>query len=198
MKKNNKFSSSQKKPIKTSKPVQKTATSNKIVLFGKQILVALAGLFLLYQVKESSEGYQWVYEGLLKGNMETIKKYPNLSVGERYKIKIGFPMYYFDYIKENTPDTAIILFPDFPVFLETKDPNQDLSGMHSWYVTKYAYYRFLYPRKVVFEAEKDASLFFKKVTHVAIVNGWGYDYLSYPVPEGSRVYNTVLPINSQQ
>jgi hypothetical protein len=31
------------------------------------------------------------------------------------------------------------------------------------------------------------------ITHVAIVNGWGYDYLRYPV--GERVRYGVLPVN---
>lgn len=189
------------KSPKNSIPLPKAQNPQKshiLVRIGKQFVVALVGLILIVQIKESSDGYKWVYEGLLKGNLELIKKYPNLSVDERYQMKMGFPLVYLNYIKQNTSDSAVILFPEVRFFSDTKDPKQDLSGIGDWGFTKYAYYRFLYPRKVVLEPEIEKSPFFEKVTHVAIINGWGYDYLKYSVPEEHRVYNTILSIHSNQ
>ncbi|MCL2682695.1 MAG: hypothetical protein FWE63_04315 [Bacteroidales bacterium] len=188
---------------KLPKPVQKPPKAPQkswfdvVVRFGKQALVALAGLFLLVQAKNSAVGYRWVYDSLLKGNMEVIRKHPNLSVDERYVMKMGFPISYLNHIKQHTPDSAIILFPEPSVFLDTKDPNQNLSGMHGWSFSKYAYFRYLQPRKVVFANETD-SPYFEKITHVAIINEWGYDFLSYPVPLEHRPVNAILPIHSNQ
>ncbi|MDR0437667.1 MAG: hypothetical protein LBH22_05125 [Bacteroidales bacterium] len=189
---------------KLPKPAQKPpkapqkSSFDVVVKFGKQALIALVGLFLLIQIKNSADGYRWVYDSLLKGNMEVIKKHPNLSVDERYQLKIGFPIAFLNHIKQHTPDSAIILIPKHTVFSETpKDPNQSLRGMADWSYSKYAYFRYLQPRKVVFEWETD-SPYFEKVTHVAIINGWGYDYLSYPVHPEHRPNIAILPIHSNQ
>jgi hypothetical protein len=181
-----------------SKPSPKPPKSHSFFNFGKQILVALVGLFLLVQAKKSVQSYDWVYNNLLKGNMETITKNPNRTVEERYQMRIGFPIVYMSHIKANTPDTAIILFPVCSVFQDTKEPNQDLSRMSLWCDGKAGYSRFLWPRKVVFESEKETSPFFERVTHVAIANGWGYDFLPYHVPDEYRINVGILPINQQQ
>lgn len=196
MKKQRQAISPQKKKPDTPPKNQKSSSFNKGILFGKQVLVALVGLFLLVQVKKSVDSYRWIYDDLLKGNMETIRKYPNLSTDERYILKMGFPISFMNHIKANTPDSAVILFPDSDVFANTKDPKQDLSGMLGWCSSKYAYYRLLYPRKVVFESEKEQSPFFEKITHVAIVNGWGYDYLKTSVPVEFRTNNAILPVQN--
>ena len=51
---------------------------------------------------------------------------------------------------------------------------------------------FLYPRKVVGENEKDSSPLYAQVTHVMIVDAWGYDKLTYPVSRKEKY--AVLPI----
>jgi hypothetical protein len=54
---------------------------------------------------------------------------------------------------------------------------------------------FIFPRLCVGEDEKaTGSELFAKVTHVAIVNGWGYDKLHYS-PK-NRIREMVLPIDS--
>ena len=203
MKKNNKLPKTKvSKPLQKSKPPQKFDSffkfGKQLFKLGKQLLVALVGLFLLNQVEKSSDGYRWMYEDLLKKNMVTIKKYPEYSLEQRYQMKMGFSMAYIDYVKQNTPDTAVILFPDHQIISDTKDPKQNFSGMVGWCSTKYGYYRFLYPRKVVFESEKEQSPFFEKITHVAIINGWGYEYLSYPVPVEYQSINAISPIHPKQ
>jgi hypothetical protein len=54
---------------------------------------------------------------------------------------------------------------------------------------------FLFPRLCISEDEKDKKPeLYRKITHVAIVNNWGYDKLKYE-PNG-KPSATVLPIES--
>ena len=83
---------------------------------------------------------------------------------------MGFTYTYYNFVKNNTPADAIILFPTQAQMLEKVIDR----------VSKAEITYFLYPRQVVFADETNNPLF-EQVTHIAIVNGYGYEYVDYEI-----------------
>ena len=167
---------------------QKTKPSVGIALI-RNIGVALIVVLLISVAYKKMPGYQWVYDGLLKGNMELMRQYKDLPLEGRNEMKLGYTYAYLRYIVRQTPPDAVILMPQksiyFPEKVKTEFTGQPYNKL--WAT------RFLYPRKIVLEGEETANKYGCKITHVAIVNGWGYDKLHYEVE--NPVKNTVLPID---
>lgn len=154
------------------------------------IVLLLFSWIIVVQLYQKMPGYRWVYSDLLKGNMELIHKYKNLPIETRYEMKLGYTYAYLRYITQQTPDSAVILMPGersvyFPANRKTDFTGQPYNKI--WAT------RFLFPRKIVFEGEENNNKYANRITHVAIVNGWGYDKLNYPVE--NPIGNTVLPLN---
>lgn len=56
---------------------------------------------------------------------------------------------------------------------------------------------FVYPRKLIYHDEKDKyPELYKTATHVAIINGWGYELLDYNVQ--SRSAFAILPLKGEK
>lgn len=175
--------------VKT-KQIKKTKTLTFPLWLGRNLMVcALFFLLVLYCYKKIP-GYTWVHDGLLRGNMQVIKQYGQLSLDQKYEMKLGYTYAYLRYIKQQTPEDAIILMPsDADIYFSkgsrfTGEPNNKLWSS-----------RFLYPRKLVY-VDEQASAYMSQITHVAIINGWGYDKLPYKVSE--QVANTIFPLNINQ
>ena len=180
---------------KKSTPVQQKDTAKKNTLAGwlkcflgiKSILFSIVCCLLLYTSVSKNNNYKWVWNNLLKGNWDVIRKNSALTLEERYQMKLGFSYVYYNYIKQHTPDDAVILFP-------LKEQNLDSGGDYKLTEdvnNKFWVTHFVYPRKVVYKDEKEINPLYNEVTHVAIVAGHGYDDLDYFVTE--RTYFTVLP-----
>lgn len=145
----------------------------------RSMAVAMAGCFLLYTAISMEEGYQWVWNGLLKGNWTYIRQHRHASLEERNQMKMGFNYAYLNYIKKNTPDDAIILFP-LKEHITEQSGNMKLGGeitAKNW-VT-----HFVYPRKALYKDEEATNPLYGRVTHVAIIAGHGYEDLEYEVRE---------------
>lgn len=145
----------------------------------RSMAVAIGGCFLLYTGISKDEGYQWVWNSLLKGNWAFIQEHREASLEERNQMKLGFNYAYLDYIKKNTPEDAIILFPLQKHVTEQID-NMKLGGEitnKSW-VT-----HFVYPRRALYKDEEFTNSLYNEVTHVAIIAGHGYEDLEYEVQE---------------
>lgn len=50
--------------------------------------------------------------------METIKKYPKLTFEQKMQMKLGTSYEYLLYLKQATPENAVILYPDSKDFRE--------------------------------------------------------------------------------
>ncbi len=153
----------------------------------KSLLLLLAGGLLLYAAVAGNEGYNWAWNSLLKGNWELTRKHAGASLDERLQMKLGFNYAYLNFVKQNTPEEAVILFP-------LKDNMFDKAGnmqLDGWANRKYWIARFLYPRRPLFKDEAESNPLYKAVTHVAIVAGHGYEDLDYEV-KGKMPF-TVLP-----
>ena len=77
------------------------------------LLYNLIGIVLSLLVLKAcfqQPGYSFVKK-MLSSNYEVIKKHKNLNVEERYAIKLGIGYSAFKYVRENTPDSAVILLP---------------------------------------------------------------------------------------
>jgi hypothetical protein len=157
------------------------------ILGGRSILVAALGCLLLYGAISKNDGYQWVWKSLLKGNWDFIGEHRNATLDERFQMKLGFDYVFWSYIKNNTPEDAIVLFP-LRKYNTEKGGDYQLSGNTN---SKMWVSPFIYPRRMLYKDEQETNPLYNEVTHVAIVAGHGYDELDYPVTE--RTYFAVLP-----
>ncbi|MDR2691878.1 MAG: hypothetical protein LBB73_06215 [Dysgonamonadaceae bacterium] len=145
----------------------------------RSMAVAIAGCFLLYPVISGDEGYRWVWNSLLKGNWVFIREHRKASLEERNEMKLGFNYVYLCYVKKNTPEDAIILFP-LQKHITEQSGNMKLGGEiagKSW-VT-----HFIYPRRALYKDEESTNPLYGQVTHVAVIAGHGYEDLEYEVQE---------------
>ena len=153
----------------------------------RSILIAGAVGLIIYVSLTQNPGYTWAWQSYLKGNYDFICKYPNATLDERLQMKLGFDYSFLHYINQNTPEDAVILFPDTKHITE-KAGNMQLSDnvvMKMW-VT-----HFVYPRRILYANEAETNPLYKDVTHVAICAGHGYEKLEYSVE--NRPAFIVLP-----
>ncbi len=144
--------------------------------------------------KRITKGYRWAVHDMAMGSYEQIKDIENrvasgqmkpLSLDDKRAYKIS-TYSYLKYLNENTPDTAVILLPPYSV---TGDRSQ-YNFLHSSEWVEY----FIYPRMCISEDARDVFPdIYKRVTHVAVVDSWGYHKLRYPVQSMAR--EAVFPIN---
>jgi hypothetical protein len=156
--------------------------------FAKNIVVAFAAGFLLFECLKVQPGYNWAYYGLLKGNMAAIRANPDLTLEQKYEQKLGIDYAYLQFVKSATPEDAVILYPSredfFPEGIES--PFKQGVSNKTWGL------RFLYPRKLVLPSEMETNRYANDITHVAIVNGRGYERLDYEVE--TPIEHGVLPV----
>lgn len=187
---------SKKKPISPKKQRGQSPQSDKAnkkthwtSILLRNLLGLLVLVFVLKSLELKSKGYKWEWNTLLKSNKEFMAKNKDLSIDKRNESKLGFFYKYVNFIKTNTPDSAIILIPADEI-IDGVDEKFRLKTLKDRRKTSY----FLYPRRTVYR--KDTLLdqeLLSKVTHIAIVNNQGYDELPYRVT--SKQQFTVLPIN---
>jgi hypothetical protein len=153
----------------------------------RSMAVAIVIGLLLYKVISLDAGYQWVWKDLLVGNWKYIQIHRKANIEERNQMKLGFDYAYLNYIKKNTPEDAVILFPS-KAHITEQNGKQKLSNnvtSKNWMT------HFVYPRTALYKDEKDTNPLYDKVTHIAIVAGHGYEDLEYEVKEKQAF--TVLP-----
>ena len=153
---------------------------NFISGFFFNLLYAGLSAMFIYVIFNSVQGYDWLYNTMLKNNFETIEKYPDLGVPQRYELKWGGEIGYVNRIKMQTPDTAIILVPPKKLLEQAVFK----SAVELPWLTY-----FVYPRKVVYEDDKDSSKLYSRATYILAVNGWGFDKVNYHIdrPEAFMV-----------
>lgn len=129
-------------------------------------------------------GYDWLLNSMLKANLDIIDKNPEKTLQQRYELKWGQgEITYTDKIRQATPDSAIILMPPKKTLQEV--------GFKSMVDLPWLTY-FLYPRRMVYEDDKDKSALYGKSTYVVSINGYGLDKVGYPVEKPEPFM--VLPI----
>jgi hypothetical protein len=159
----------------------------KKINFVRNLLLLAICLAITTILMKENQGYSWVWNDLIHENLKFIKSSSKLSQTQKYQAKFGLDAAVIDYIKSNTPDTAVILMPPSKILLS--DSNYQfltgLGGIKSKIWTMY----FLYPRQLIYESDKPLP----KPNYVFCFNKWGYDQLNYTVT--NRQAYEVLPIN---
>jgi hypothetical protein len=142
--------------------------------------------------KKITRGYYWaVHDLAIKGSenvdeMES-KAVKPLTREDKLAMRVGiWP--FIDYINKNTPPDAVLYLPD---------ADSAMANNNKWnyiYDPEWMEY-FIYPRLCVeIGHEKDHPDLAKRVTHVVIAEGKGYEKLKYEVPENNRPREAVLRI----
>lgn len=160
--------------------------------FFKNFIFLLSVVAFVLVIFKGNEGYSWIWNKLISENLKFISKNPHLTEAQRYQVKFGVDASVIDYIKNKTPESAVILFPPNEVIMNKNSSYRFIKGVGGLKIRNWALY-FLYPRKLVYADEMRESIFTKDITHVACLNGWGYEFLNYEYESKSEF--EVLAIN---
>ena len=161
----------------------------------RNLLVSFVLVFLMVLLYASIPGYNFAIKEVAIRNKEKIEQIetrrlnanmPELTMEDKRLFKIE-DYWYIQFIRERTPTNAVVLLPPHSAVDTT--PEFNLLNSSEW--MEY----FLFPRLCISEDEKNTKKeLYSRITHVAIVNNWGYEHLKYE-PNG-RPPATVLPIES--
>jgi hypothetical protein len=172
---------------------KKTKESKTNFLFWilKNIFFAGLAMYTISVVFQSESNK--VLLSALRIDMDIISENPlkNTTLDQRYTIALKEIYSFMTTIKENSPVDAVILYPEYDTFFPA---NKSTVFKNVGVTNKMWAIRFLYPRKIVKESELETSLYKEKISHIAIVNGWGYEYLSYEFDKEHSLFG-VLPVN---
>jgi hypothetical protein len=159
--------------------IKKNTVSDTQVL-RRNLLVTFVLMIVLIALYATIPGYNFAVKDVAIHNKELMDhietrrlnaNLPELTLQQKRLFKIG-SYWYIDYMRESTPSNAVILLPPKSVIADTSEFN--LVNNSEW--MEY----FLFPRLCISEDEKATKPeLYSKITHVAIVNGWGYDKLKY-------------------
>lgn len=163
---------------------------NKIFL---NLLAGVVTLILFYGIVQSSSIYRWAWEIYVKHNLREVKSLPTASMESRMAMKLGEDYQYLVFIRNTTPDNAVIYYPSQGDFLKVL-PGMARSPFNGRLNDKLTAIRILYPRRIVTEDEYGKTPWSNKLTHIAIVNRCNLDKVPYQVEED--YYTGVLPLDS--
>ncbi|MDR2810236.1 MAG: hypothetical protein LBB84_06735 [Tannerellaceae bacterium] len=165
----------------------KQPSANYPLRIAKNIFfVFLVGFFLLSGM-QNNVGYKWAYD-MLTSNRKLIRENPHLSIKEKNEMKLGADFAYVWFLRESTPENAVILYPSAEDFYPPDKSSPFKQGLQN----KIWALRFLYPRRLVLPSEMETNRYAPDITHVAIVNGRGHERLNYPVE--LRQEHGILPV----
>jgi hypothetical protein len=150
-----------------------------------------------------NSGYDWLYNSMLKGNLETIEKNPDKTVQEKYIMKWGpGEILYVDQIKKTVPDTATIVLPPKKLFKEVgfvmtqTGPivqRLDQQGCKAFSMVDAPWITyFLYPRRVLYADSVATAPLPANARYLVSIGGWGLDKVGYAVDKPEAFM--VLPI----
>ncbi len=154
------------------------------------VSISLVTIFILYILYLTVPGYNHLVHVYTIENSKFILSNLNISLDRKYQAKLRNDYVFIQFVKNNTPDTAIILMPPPEVFDKSSLNRSGSWGVRSKIWSSY----FLYPRILIKEDEQDTyPELYSSITHVMIVNKWGYDKLNYQ-PSTKMKYG-VLPVH---
>lgn len=181
---------------KKQKQKQVQTQDRSTPLRSKDMIALIISFLVVFVLYKTVGGYKWLWDTLVIGNIKMIRKYPDLTIEKKWEVKCGFDYTYLNFIKKNTPEDAIILMPSDSA-LYPEGQKSDFNTRNSAGVKNKAWSTyFLYPRKVVYEREKESNPLYTKVNYVAIANYKGYEKLSYKIDKKQKYY--VLPISLEE
>ena len=173
-------------PVPAAKSGGSSKRANSLATWLFNIIGAIVAWIFIAVLFSNVQGYDWLLNTMLKGNFETMEQNPpNPTIDQRYEIKWGGKIgqgeiSYVNRIKQQTPDSAIIIIPPRKLLTDV--------GFKSMQEMAWLTY-FVYPRKVVYEDDKDSSRLYANAGYVLAVNGWGMNKVNYQIqkPEAFMV-----------
>jgi len=125
----------------------------------------------------------------LPNDMRFIFLHLNNSAEEKYKLRFGATFLLLNNIVKQTPQDAIIIMPPDSVLLNSKS----MIKLHKEIIEKSWASYFVYPRRLVYEKEKNTNPLYENANYVVILNGWGLDKIHYTLE--NKILTGVIPIN---
>lgn len=132
--------------------------------------------------------YRYISSDLPK-DMKFIFLHWNNSPEEKYQLRFGATFSLLNNIVNHTPPDAIIIMPPDTVLLNSKSKIK----FHKEVLEKNWASYFVYPRKLVYEKEKNTNPLYEKANYVVVFNGWGLDKIHYKLE--NKITTGVIPIN---
>lgn len=161
----------------TPKQLQKSNSLLGEYSFLKSLLALSILAVLFLALFRQIDGYNWVWEVLVKENLGFIGKYRNLDNDNKLLSKFGADYAALKYLRDHTPDNAVILIPPRHILLDSLSAYNFMRGHGGIKHRNWSLY-FVYPRKLVYFEEQDKSPFTAQITHVMVLNGWGKDLVA--------------------
>ncbi|OJV54839.1 MAG: hypothetical protein BGO31_15955 [Bacteroidetes bacterium 43-16] len=154
------------------KPLQRTVRQEhhkqaaiRIPAIVVNLIAGIIFLAVITFVKNNNRGYNWMWEGLIKGNIATMEQYAEATNDQKNQERHGNFFTFMDYINKKTPENAIILMPGDSI-LNQLNPKLKLSGLKNRNMVTF----FIYPRKAVYSDSEYDKKELSKANYVALVN----------------------------
>ena len=157
----------------------------------KNIFFAGIAILLIYAIFQNT-GNKLLLKSL-NIDMGIIRQSPlnKTTLQQRYLIALNEISSYMHTLKESSPEDAVILYPEHDAFFPA---NKNRIFQNDGVANKMWAIRFLYPRKIIKVSELETSPYKEKITHIAFVNRWGHEYISYELEKDLDLFGA-LPVN---
>jgi len=159
--------------------------SGKRLLYVKHMLLLGGVVLLLWALVQFNSGYEHIFNRF-GSDVGFSWRYDSLNYDRRLEVKLGFTAKYLHMLRDSTPADAVILMPPDSIFFPKDTTSRFIQQVRNRRWVAY----FIYPRKVVYQEERDTLALYKQITHVAVVDYWGYQEAAH-VPGKEKRY-TVL------
>lgn len=173
--------------LKKSQFKKKTKKSNHVI--GNNI-IAIFFTFFFFLFLFQISGYNDFLNKLLIRDLTFMLNNPDITYAQKSILKNKNDFRFVNLIASKTPDTCSVLMPsDEMIFPEGQ--KDIFNRKTSWGIKNKAWAKYyLYPRKLIY-VDKLTPELLNKVDYVAIINGYGYEYLDYDTNSSSLI--NVLP-----
>lgn len=181
-----------KTPKQEKKSAAKTTSTDTWLNMAKNIGLLLASVMVVMWAEKNVNGYKWVHDSLIGNNLKMMEKFKDADYDKKMELKVAFNYRFAKFLKDNTPENAVIMLPKdtLDTYIVT-DPKTKRKQRLEYLSNPGWVSYFTYPRRVL--SEGDTSILCDSVTHVAIVNGHGYELLPFAVDQ--RQQFGVMPMN---
>lgn len=164
-------------PRPVQQPVRKESNQSSSGGIPPIVVNLIAGVVLIVLisfVKNNNTGYKWMWETLIKANIESMRENEAVTDYDKNLSRHGKLFAFLSLINKQTPENAVILMPRDSV-INRLDPNLKLTELKNRTIVTF----FIYPRKAVYPDSELDKQALSKANYIAIVNYSGYEQLKH-------------------
>lgn len=156
----------------------------------RNLALLLVSILLLSTLRSTTYG-NWLWNYYAKANLQFIQSYPDLTLDERLAAKLGSDYRFLLFLREQTPEDAVLYYPTGDDFRSVRD--QSGQSLFSGQLTdKLTAVRFLYPRRIVVEKELHKTSYTDSLTFITILSPRNRELIPYPIDPAFTI--GVLPV----